>query len=130
MDSTNYQLQFIKMAIDKVKQYARDNNCSIDEACGPITGVSKETYEEAIQLMIRTGNRSCIYNKVQLPWDNLDVVHNYGVRARYPHLYREVNYPEITVREKSENGYFYCLSDEAYNEWVAYRKEQTRIEEY
>ena len=129
MAVNDLQFQFVKMAVEKVKQYARDNNCSIDEACGPVTGISKETYEDAIQLLIRTGNRNYIYNKVQLPWDNLDVVHNYGVRVRYPHLFREVNYPEISVREQSEYGYFYCLSDEAYNEWVLYKKEQTRPEE-
>ena len=124
----NMHLQFVKMTIEKVKQYAREHDCSIEEACGPATSISKKTYDEAIQLMIRTGNRTVIYNKVQISWDTLDVVHNYGVRVSYPHLYREIVYPEISVREQNEHGSWYCLSDEAYDEWVRYRKQQTRVE--
>lgn len=128
-DEKSLQFQFVAMAIDKVKKYARDNNCTIESACGSITGISKKTYDDAVQLMIRTGNRSAIYNKVQISWDTLDVVHNYGVRVSYPHLYREITYPEITVREQNENGSWYCLSDEAYDEWIRYKKEQTRTAE-
>lgn len=125
MNKNDLHFQFVKMAIDKVKQYAQEHTCTIDEACGPVTGVSRTAYDDAVQLMIRTGNRYHLYNKVQVLWNDLDVVNNYGIRMRYPHLYKELVYPDLTVKEYTIQGHLYCLSDEAYDEWVHYQKEQT-----
>ena len=122
----NPQLQFVKMTIETVKQYAREHNCTIEQACGPATNISKKIYNDALQLMIRMGNRAITYNRVQISWNTLDVVHNYGVRVSYPHLYKEIVYPEFSLREQNEYGSWYYLSDEAYDEWVRYKKDQTR----
>lgn len=117
---------FTKLAIDKVKEYAIEHKCSIEEACGSETGVSLPAYKEAIQFMIRTGYRYNIYNKVYIPWDYLNVSKNHEISIKYPRLYREITLPEISVQEHSSDGVVYCLSDTAYNEWCEYQKEGGR----
>ncbi|MGN0505922.1 MAG: hypothetical protein ACI4FZ_05130 [Lachnospiraceae bacterium] len=118
-DENSREFLFTKMVIDSVKKYAREHNCSIEEACGAATGVSRKAYDDAIQFMISTGHRYNIYNKVQIVWDSLDVMHNNDVRMKYPALYRE-----IIAHERSDAGDWYSLSDEAYDEWCRYKKEE------
>jgi len=72
--------------------------------------------------MISSGYRSLIYNKVQISWNDLDVVRNFNIRNEYPHLYREITIPEISIREQNDQGCWYLLSDDAYNEWCFYSK--------
>lgn len=114
---------FIKMAIDRVKQYARENKCHIEEACGPVTGVALDSYNEALQFMISSGHRYNIYNKVKIRWNDFDLIRNYEISRKYPKLYREITVPEITVTERMTDGTMYCLSDQAYNEWCDYQRD-------
>ena len=118
----NPQFIFIKLAIEKVKEYARQHKCPIYAACGAATGVSEQAYKDAVEFMISSGYRNLIYNKVQLSWDDLDIVRNFNIRSDYPHLYREITIPEISIREHNDQGCWYLLSDNAYNEWCKYIK--------
>lgn len=118
------EFMFTKMVIDSVKHYAKEHGCTIAESCGAATGVSRKAYDDAIQFMISTGHRYNIYNKVQIVWDSLDVMHNNHIRVTYPTLYKEV-----VEHERSEAGDWYSLSDDGYDEWCRYKKEEKEQEE-
>lgn len=56
---------------------------------------------------------------VQMITDNHDILHNEHVHKKYPALYQEVKAHDLDSRSS-----WYRLSDDAYQEWLAYKEDK------